>query len=349
MFFKSMRRSSGVFCSIVAAFLLAACATAPRPVAPPADPQPYTRINRAETNRVQLQMAMRRFVPVGKRGPVLWLVGASHIGDREYYQSLQEHLDRNTMVLFEGINTGTHPRHAGIAVTNVAASPNSDAAKPSAAAQSGLQSTLAESLGLKFQLDGIDYDRTNFLNSDLSVDEIQALMSADDQGEKSSESGAASQSFQSLLQLMDGSSFMGGLLRFVLRVIGANAKAQAITKLAFIEILGRLEGDLAGMRGMPPDMQKLMQVLIAARNQHVLADFQREAKKLRRSDSVAIFYGAGHMDDLEKRITRELHYRPAGEVWLTAFSVDLKAAGLTASDVQMVQNLIQWQMGQMKK
>ena len=39
-----------------------------------------------------------------------------------------------------------------------------------------MQSTLAHSLGLVFQLDAIDYDRANFLNSDLSIEQIQGIM-----------------------------------------------------------------------------------------------------------------------------------------------------------------------------
>ena len=172
--------------------------------------------------------------------------------------------------------------------------------------------------------------------------EIQALLAA---GAKGAGGGA---SFQSLLQIMDGSSFLGGLLQMGLKFIGASEKLQAITKLAFIETLGQLKGDLAEAPGMPADLRQLMQVLIAARNRQVLQDFQEEARHLRRSNSVAIFYGTGHMDDMEQRVTRELHYRPVGDIWLTAFSVDLKKTGLSAAELLLVRNLVQWQLGQLK-
>ena len=42
--------------------------------------------------------------------------------------------------------------------------------------QGSLQSSLAEALRLKFQLQAIDYSRAHFRNSDLNVDQLQALM-----------------------------------------------------------------------------------------------------------------------------------------------------------------------------
>src|SRR3954471_11038729 len=81
------------------ALLLASCSS-PRPAAgvPLAPPQPYTRILRPNTNTVQLQIAVRKFVPAGHRGPVVWLAGTSHIGDPAYYHALQKHLDAQTLV-----------------------------------------------------------------------------------------------------------------------------------------------------------------------------------------------------------------------------------------------------------
>lgn len=336
----------------LASFILLAggCAVTPRPSAPPPDPQPYTRVFRGETNVVSLQVAMRKFVPHSRKEPVIWLVGASHIGDRRYYDAVQRHLDSQTLVLFEGINSGFHPRRAGVAGSKEKAPSIAAPAAPAKgeSAQSTLQSTLAESLGLVFQLDGIEYERTNFLNSDLSVRQIQDLMNANTSPAEAGQDESGDQTFQTLLRMMDGSSFTGGLIRFGLKLIGTNPKAQAMVKLAFVEILGRLEGDMGGMKGLPPDMQKLMSVLIASRNQHVLADLKTEAPGLPRSSSVAIFYGAGHMDDFERRLTRDLNYRADQLVWVTAFSVDTQATGLSAGDVKMVQSLVQWQMRQLK-
>jgi hypothetical protein len=54
------------------------------------------------------------------------------------------------------------------------------------------------------------------------------------------------------------------------------------------------------------------------------------------------------MDDLEKRLTGELNYRPAGDTWLSAVSVDMRKSGLTPEEVQFMRKLIQGQMEQMQ-
>ena len=51
---------------------------------------------------------------------------------------------------------------------------------------------------------------------------------------------------------------------------------------------------------------------------------------------------------MEKRLTSELHYRPADEIWLTSFSVDLKKAGITPGEAEIMRNLVKWEMDQMQ-
>jgi hypothetical protein len=80
-----------------------------------------------------------------------------------------------------------------------------------------------------------------------------------------------------------------------------------------------------------------------------MADLKAELKKIPRSGSIAVFYGAGHMDDLEKRVTGDLHYRPADETWLTAFSVELRKSGISPAEAQIMRNLIKSQLDQMQR
>ena len=62
--------------------------------------------------------------------------------------------------------------------------------------------------------------------------------------------------------------------------------------------------------------------------------------------SIAVFYGAGHMDDLEQRVASELGYKPDGEIWMPAFSVDIRKTGLTPFEAQWMRNIIDKQMDQ---
>src|SRR5579871_165639 len=312
-------------------------------------PEPYSRVAHPDTNTVQLQIAVRRLVAIDHRGPDIWLTATAHLGDPQYYHALQRHLDSRTVVLYEGVNADSHVRHVPKPGEKPAA-PKPVREKP--AINTGkekdgfsMQSELAKALGLVFQLEAIDYDRTNFLNSDLSIFQIQKLMlgDADARPAKPGEPGRSDPALQSLLSIMNGTSFLGALMKMGVKFISSSPQLQASTKLILIEMLGALKGDMAEMRGMPPQFKNLMKVLIVERNKTVIEDLKTELQVVPRNGSISIFYGAGHMENMERRITSELHYRPAGDVWLPVFSVDLAAAGMSESDLNMIRNMVKWQ------
>ena len=53
----------------------------------------YMRVAHTDADTVSLQIALRRFTPEKRRGPEIWLAGASHIGESNYFAALQRHLD----------------------------------------------------------------------------------------------------------------------------------------------------------------------------------------------------------------------------------------------------------------
>ena len=161
------------------------------------------------------------------------------------------------------------------------------------------------------------------------------------------EEGGTNGTFNVLLQIMDGSSFLGSLVKMGMEIIAASPTLQGMVKLTFIEAAGRLEGDLSNVQGLPPEWKHLIRVLIQARNQHLLDDLKEELNKIPPAGSIAVFYGAGHMDDLEKRLAGDLHYRPADDTWLTAFSVDMRKSGISPEEAQWMRTLIQEEMDQM--
>jgi hypothetical protein len=203
---------------------------------------------------------------------------------------------------------------------------------------SSLQSTLAETLGMVFQLDAIDYSRPNFRNSDLSIADLRRVIA----GQRTASGAAgASQSFEGLLQMMQGNGLFEILLEAGLRFIGSSPKLQGLSKLALIEALGQIQGDPAQLSGLTPELKQLLEVLIEQRDRKVISDLKTEAVKLGRRDSIAIFYGTGHMPDLERRLRQELGYRPAGQVWLTAVSVNLRQTGVSPGERQFIRGLVQ--------
>jgi hypothetical protein len=320
------------------AFVLAVagCATqrpAPVPLGPP---KPILRIEEGTNGTVALQVAVRELVPLRRKDPVIRLVGVTHLGTKEYYAGLQELLDREALVLFEGVGA-TNKEFLSTKEEGYS-----------------LQPALAKALGLRFQLQAINYAGSNFVNSDLTMEELARVMAgnpkeggAGTSGTGGSEGGDAA--LGELMSVMDGSSWAGVFVKFGVAFIETSPKLRATVKLVLIETLGAMEGDLGDAQGLPPSMRRLMEVLIRERNSAVIRDTAKAVARSRASrrdrlGSVAIFYGAGHLADLEKRLCAELGYRPGADEWRTAFDVNPRKSGLGTADVAMARRMVREQM-----
>ncbi len=306
-----------------------------------ADPvEPYVRVSTADSNIIRLQIAVRQFVPLRGRGPCVWLAGVSHIGDSNYYAVLQRQLDAQSLVLFEGISADAGGQRAP-----EGGGPAGSTANPSRSDVSSLQSSLADSMGLVFQLSAIDYQRPNFRNSDLSIPELRQLLATYPAAPGES---SASDRFEGVLGMMQGGSFLDSLLQVGLRFLGGSPKLQALGRLALMDLIGDIQGDLGRLQALPPDMKQLLEVLLQRRNEKVLGDLRTDLKRVGPRGSIAVFYGTGHMPDLERRLRQDFRYRPADQRWLTAFSVNLARAGVSQSERELLHRLIRQQLGSLK-
>lgn len=313
---------------------------------------PYLRIDESQTERIELQVAIRKLEPGTNTAPVIWLAAVTHIGETNYYRALQEHLTKHDLVLFEAVLPEKKGGWTGEQFSRIRGP------IPEIEAEANLQTELAHSLGLAFQLEAIDYNKTNYRNSDISVEGIQRLMMPPGyrpakKGEKPAPKKKSAQaeateepneSFDQLMQIMQGKGFLGGLVKFGVSMIAANPRLQAVTKLTFIEVLGGLKGDLAQTKAVPPQMAELLKVLIHGRNQVVVDDLQKELQRSQPPASISVFFGAGHMDDLERRIRRQLGYRPGEDVWVLAFGVDLKQSGISEWEFNLIRFMTQRQL-----
>ena len=68
-------------------------------------PEDYIRLVTRENNRKVLQTAVRVFRSVDGEAPPIWLVGAIHIGDADYYSRLETTLRSLDAVLYEGVRS----------------------------------------------------------------------------------------------------------------------------------------------------------------------------------------------------------------------------------------------------
>ena len=334
--------------SILSLALLPACSTslsAKRARGGANQPEPYVRVSTSDSNRVQLQIAVRKFLPRRRNEPVVWLTGVCHIGESNYFARLQNHLEAQSLVLFEGISGPPPEHHQTSASRGNSENDPPSTEKISASRRASLQTSVATSLGLVFQLEVIDYTSPHFRNSDLSLQELRRLMT-DSKTPAGQES--AGKSFETLVKIMEGESIFDSIIRMALGFVGANPKLQGLGKLTLIETIAQMKGDPSQLRGLPPQMNQLLEVLLEKRNEKVLHDLKEMMRERNTPKSIAIFYGTGHMPDLEARLCRELKYRSAEDLWLTAFSVDLAKSAITQNELQFIRAFVKREMDQLQ-
>jgi hypothetical protein len=405
--------------------------------APGAQPASYVRVIDADDGTIQLQVAVRTLTPPvaegapGPGGPVVYLAGAVHIADAPFYDALQEFLDAQDLVLFEGVKPpgagrdlaaasdeeritqtqrrlrflatasaqyraehGAAPatldelaagmdgrlaglvsasrldawgrpielaalpeakskRSSGVDLVSLGADglpggdgPDADlrfsdqkglSAQERGQGDAGIQEQLAEALGLEFQKDGVDWTKANWRNSDMSMDEIMDRLDANNGG------GDA------IFSVLQGGSFMGKVAGLALKLIGMSPTSRTMAKLMIAEMLGQAEDLLTAS----PGVEGLMQVIIHDRNAVVVEDLRRVIADEPEVRTIAIFYGAGHLVDLEERICAELGYTPGTDQWHTAMTVDPAEAGLTPAQAApmraMIRKTIQDQVAAAKR
>lgn len=245
-----------------------------------------------------LETAIVRYVPEsGEGGVSLDLIGAVHVGDLAYYKNLNKRFESYDALLYELVaEKGTRIPKGG--------KPGGDML-PVEVMKSFLQ--------LESQLVHIDYTKDNFVHADLSPKEMKAAMKK--RGE-------------------DGLTLTLGILRDVLREANKMEKAQAqtdveIPELTLTDLLFRssaavkmkrfLAAQLSSTQAMGAMGETLNQLLIDDRNQAALKVFQTEMAKGKRK--MALFYGAAHMPDFEKRLLSDYGLKRDKIEWVTAWDL----------------------------
>ena len=260
----------------------------------------YIRIMDKDGEPVSLQTSILRFVPKpgskwAKEGITVDLIGAVHIGEKSYYESLNRQFRGYDAMLYELVAPeGTVvPRGGG-----------ERGANPISALQGGMKSLL----DLEFQLEQVDYTKRNFVHADMSPKEMADSMK--ERGEsvlkmifKMMGQGFAQQSKQQVSDVE------------VLMSLFAKDRSRRLKRLMAKQILD-METLNAALSG--PDGSN---TLIGERNRKALEVMTREINEKRRK-RIAIFYGAGHLPDFERRLTANHGMQRLDQVkWLTAWDL----------------------------
>lgn len=274
--------------AVLAALLMVVGAAA---WAQPADP--WIRLASDDAGKpVALEVAVAHFADA--EGRRVDLVGVVHVGEAAYYRALDRRLAGYDVVLYElvGDPEALPARAAGNAPPSLLG-----------LMQGGMQ----QSLGLEFQLDGIDYQRSNMVHADFDHDEFSASMR--ERGEsflamfmRAWAVGMASQSQEDMAESNAD----------LLKLLFADDRQLAFKRMLAKQLAGQI--DLLDMYSGPEGS-----TLIEARNQRALDELREQLDRGVRE--VAIFYGAGHMPDFAQRLERDFDMRRTGTEWLEAWNL----------------------------
>jgi len=314
--------------------VLALAAMALVSFAPVGRASPAPQVGAATTQPSQKAADFLRFVDKGSAGGSLetadvtyknadgvtvHLVAAVHIGERGYFDGLNESFKARDAVLYEMVK----PKDA--------LAPGADAPAPgqSNSPVSQFQRFLKDTLNLEFQLDVIDYSRPNFVHADLDAETfakkqeargesfttlmLQQLMRAWTQPQAAAKGNEKDQEQAAEEQLDE-------LIKMVCR-----PDHERQLKLMIARNMADMEETAMGLDG-PGGSAILTDRNEAAFNK--LKESIAGGKK-----DIAIFYGAAHMPDLSKRLDA-LGFKPLATEWRQAW--DLTIRGDQPSAVEQI-------------
>lgn len=223
------------------------------------------------------------------------LVSVVHVGDGAYYDALQKLFVGYDAVLYEMIRDRE-------------AEPSDDVGTDHPVSQ--LQIGMKTLLGLEFQLDRIDYGKTNFVHADLDPATFASLQA--ERGES-----IFGLLFKAALeeQRRQSTDPNAGLNPFAVLFALTGDDSSRQLKFLLGQQMGQMEDMLAGIDQTADGKGS---AILSGRNEHAMKVLGEQIANGRRN--LAIFYGAGHMPDFEKRLL-ETGFKKTREEWQTAWDV----------------------------
>jgi hypothetical protein len=301
-----------VFCSVGVAFALCGAvmlngfyaAAVEKPAANSAEKDlnkaeksKYLRIVRDRKDRViGLETAVVSFRPSkpGAADMRVDLVAAVHVADKGYYQELNKRFKDYDVVLYElvapqgtRVPKGGRKDKGGNVVSSV---------------QIGMKNVLE----LDYQLDQIDYTRKNFVHADLSPDEF--LQSMRDHNEGFADIIARLVA----LGIAKEANGQGGNDMQLLFALFDKNRALALKRVV-AEQFEDMEGGMSVLEGPKGS------TLIGERNKRALEVLKKQTAAGKKK--IAIFYGGGHMSDMEKHLRADFSMMPEKTEWLRAWDM----------------------------
>jgi hypothetical protein len=253
-------------------------------------------IHDSQDSAVSLETAIVKFVPAASAATKVQvdLVAAVHIADRKYYEELNKRFAGYDVVLYELVappgtkipKGGRKDKKAGSLLTSV-------------------QLGMKDMLKLEFQLDKVDYTRENFVHADLSPEQFAKSMSDRKEG--------ISDIFVRLLAVGLAKQAQGGGDDMQLLMALFDSNRSLALKRAMADQFQEMEVITAIFEGPKGS------TLIGERNKRCLEVLKQQIAAGKKK--IAIFYGAGHMADMEKHLRADFSLTPKEPQWLQAWDM----------------------------
>ena len=240
---------------------------------------------------VAMETSITRYESERYPGVTVDLIGVVHIGDKGYYEKLNKIFEQYDALLYE-------------LVAPEGARPVSG--QPTGSVVSGMQRMMKDALELQFQLDIIDYSKKNFVHADMSPAEFAKSMK--DRGESFTQLF-----FRAIGQSLAQQGATGGSTDLQMLMALTSRNRSTRLKGVMAKQFQQMEATMYALNG--PNGT----TIINGRNKKALDVMEREiaAGKTR----LAIFYGAGHLPDMEKRLEGDYGFRSRGAKWLRAWDL----------------------------
>lgn len=189
---------------------------------------------------------------------------------------------------------------------------------------------LAKALGLAYQTDSLDYARPNWRVSDMSMDEVREAVEArggDFEGFRAllEAGGPAEMAMKELTGLLEQDPATAGMFRGLVKVMA---------------ILMLSEPGLAQSADAATMDPAVAKAIVLDRNGEVLRDLEAVLAEKERPKTISIFYGAGHLEDLENRICERYGYVPGETRWIPAIRGDLSSLPIPTKDASELKDML---------
>ena len=169
-----------------------------------------------------------------------------------------------------------------------------------------IQKGLKDLLDLEFQLEQIDYTKRNFVHADMTPTEFGESMKENDESVAGYALKAMGQSMA-----MQASGKDTGSAGMLMALFSSNKSLRMRRVMA--EQMINMEAGLVMFEG------KDGSTIINHRNAKCMEVLKRELESGKKK--IAIFYGAGHLADMEKRLVSDFQMNVGGQKWIPAWNL----------------------------